>query len=250
MWKLDDEGNSESPLVSCTYNPSTFTSDDVLEYIDEFGKDDQYNNVVMPQFCLNKNIKSVNCENNQRTGKPWESCVYMLDKDDSGDLCHDWRSENIELADEAQNNYCLNNSSDPTCGCYGKENDPVFDLVSEGNPYNAGCWYFPCVHPESYLVSSTLINDDPPCPEEKIVCEEINDIIANSVSSLPVSVIQDSVTCKVTSSPKPPPSTTSNAGGGFFMFFIIFIVILVIIILIIYFVYSSKKTQNVEYVYV
>lgn len=247
-WKLNDVGESDSPLVSCIYNPSTFTYNDVIEYVDKFGKDEQYNNVVMPQFCLNSNIKSKNCENNPRTGEPWESCVYMLDKG-SDNLCLDWRSDNIELADTAQNNYCLKNPSDPACDCYNREKDPVFDLVSEGNPYNPGCWYFPCTYPESYLVPSTLINDDPPCPEESIVCNEINSIIANSTSNLPSSVIQKSVTCEVTASPKPVSSSSTFSGGGFFIFFIIFIVILVIIIVIIYFVYSKRKTKNIEYVH-
>nr|QBK90300.1 MAG: entry-fusion-complex G9/A16 [Pithovirus LCPAC102] len=243
-WNFNDQGISESPQVSCMYSPSTFDFEDVLQYIDEFGKDTQYNEVVMPQFCFSTSDMSTNCEIDPITGNPWPECVNMIDRKDPGILCREWRSNNPELADTAQCRYCTNNSSDPTCGCYNRNKNPVYQIVSTDNPINDGCWYLPCSTPESYLVPSSLINDDPPCPDDDIVCGTVNKIISNSISSIPQSVFQEFITCDITATPKIPP--INNGSKSFFWIFIIFIIIFIIIILFIVFYYYNSKSKKVK----
>lgn len=228
-WKINNDGTSASPLVDCTYDVNTFTFDDVNEYKKMYGEDSGFNNVVMPTFCFEEsNI----CVNNPRTNKPWEKCPNMLNSKAEGLSCRNWRSKNIDTADDAQNEYCDSNAGDPTCDCYNKDQNEVYQIVSDDNPYNAGCWYYPCANPAGYLVPSDLINGDPPCPEEKVICNRINDIISNTVSNLPQSVFQDNITCDVTATPQTPPEPGSSSSSGvfWFIFFIIFIIVIVIII--------------------
>lgn len=223
-WARNTSNESESPLVFCTYDPTTFDFDDVNEYRDNFGEDDQYNEVVMPTFCFDT---SINCPEDPTKETPWKSCPNMLDTGDSGELCRDWRSRNIKIADDAQSTYCQKNSSDPTCSCYTRQNDPVYQIVSPDNPYNDGCWYAPCSKPESYLVPSSLINDDPPCPDDKIICPVINDIISKSVSNIPQSQFQESITCPITATPIPESDGTVTRTY-------IFIIVIIIVVFFIF----------------
>lgn len=224
-WARDPSGNSLSPFVSCTYDPSTFDLDDVLEYQNQFGEDPTYNEVVMPEFCLSGT--STSCPENPHTGLPWKHCPNILDTGQTGEVCRDWRSKNIKTADDSQYRYCQSNSSDPTCACYQRSSDPVYSLISGDISFNDGCWYRPCSDPESYLVASNLINDDPPCPDENVICPEVNRVIGESVSNIPVSQFEKSITCPVTTTPQPEPNGTITTYR-----FIIIIILLVIIIFI------------------
>jgi len=181
-WKVDNNGNSESPLVKCTYYPDTFTEDDIMKYVDKFGEDDKYNKIVMPTYCFQI---STECVDNPETETQWSTCPNMLNRGNIGMFCRNWRSNNIDDADTAQNDYCNDNSDDPTCSCYNRDNNEVYQIVSgideDGNvtnSYNAGCWYKPCTQPSNYLVPSELINDNPPCPSETKICTSINKIIS------------------------------------------------------------------------
>lgn len=252
-WKLDDQGDSKSPQVQCTYDANTFDEDDIDEYIDKFGEDEQYNTVVMPTFCFQE---STECVDNPETGKPWPTCPNMLGRGRIGMQCRNWRSNNTDDADKAQNDYCSDNPGDPVCGCYNRDDDEVYRLVSChdddcdsnsssssnnsnsnscDNPYNAGCWYKPCTQPANYLVPSDLINDNPPCPPEAQVCGQINTIISETVSDLPQSAFQDKITCEITENPIPSSNGNGNGGSSSFTIWIIFIVIFVIIIIIVIF---------------
>lgn len=251
-WKTNLNGISESPIVQCSYYPDTFTLDDIDEYVNKFGKDEKYNTIVMPTFCFQD---STECVNNPETGEQWRSCPNMLNQGNIGVFCRNWRSNNIDDADQAQTDYCNDNSGNPTCSCYNRNNDEVYLIVSgdnidecnsnnsksttnnltnNKNPYNAGCWYKPCTLPTNYLVPSDLINDNPPCPPENQVCTEINNIIAASTSNLPQSVFQDKITCEITESPMSDPNSNgTGTGSSSMMIWIVLIVIFIIIIIIV-----------------
>ena len=235
-WKLSENGESESPLVACTYHPSTFTLEDVNLYIEKFGEDEQFEEVVMPTFCFQE---TTNCVENPRTDQPWRKCPNMLADNEAGLLCRNWRSNNVELADQAQSRYCR--GSNPTCDCYKRTDDPVYEIIDPEISINAGCWYYPCTQPEAYLVPSNLINSDPPCPDN--TCSQINNIISNTVSNLPQSVFQNALACDITANPIPPPPA-SIFSGWWFWIFIIFIVFLIIIILVFVF-YSRRRVVRI-----
>ena len=231
-WKINNDGKSASPLVECTYDVNTFTFEDVNEYKSMYGEDSGFNNVVMPSFCFEE---SKICVNNPRTSKPWAECPNMLNSGAEGLSCRNWRSENKEIADEAQDEYCDENPGSSTCDCYTRDQNDVYQIVSEDNPYNAGCWFYPCVHPAGYLVPSDLINDDPTCPEEKVVCSNINDTISNTVTYIPQSEFQKDITCPITAIPQTPQepgsgSSSSSSGVIWIIFLIIFIIVIVCII--------------------
>lgn len=236
-WKINEStGRSESPLVACTYDPSTFMIGDINLYIEKFGEDEQFNEVVMPQFCF---LETTNCVDDPQTDIPWKRCPNMLATGESGRLCRNWRSNNVEEADRAQSRYCARHGSNPTCSCYTREDDPVYNIINPRIGINAGCWYYSCAHPEGYLVASNLINSNPPCPDD--ICPEINNIIATTRSSLPQSVFQDSLTCDITSSPKPIVMPSTFGGFGWWFFIIFFVIFIVIILIFVFYLTSRQK---------
>nr|QBK89918.1 MAG: entry-fusion-complex G9/A16 [Pithovirus LCPAC101] len=237
-WK---EGTGdENRTLACTYDASTFTLDDITKYMIEYGKDDNYNKVIMPDFCFkDSNI----CVENPNTGKPWKTCPNMLNDGAAGSMCRNWRSTNTELADEEQLGYCDDNSSNPTCACYNRDNDPIYKLLDPKLDINDGCWYKVCSQPQGYLVPSDLINTDPPCPCDDILCPQVNDAISNSISDLPVSAFKKALTCTVTSSPKPIPEKKSS-NATIIIGIIIFIIIIFIIFGLIYYYNTTKITKK------
>ena len=85
-WATTGNANLEqSKKVKCTYNISGFvTADDVQRWINNWGKDNQYNNDIMPSFC---NLPSTNCPIGEST------CTNITATDKSGDLCRNWLAE-------------------------------------------------------------------------------------------------------------------------------------------------------------
>ena len=246
-WKndIDNFKNVDNKAVSCNYDAENFTLNDVKQYIIAYGKDDNYNNILMPTYCFQETTK---CVNNPNTNEPWESCPNILSTTGAGRLCKDWRSSNIDLADDTQLEYCDNNSDNGTCACYNRSDNQVYDLINEDIDYNDGCWYKPCTSPDSYLVSSNLINTDPPCPCQDEICDNINVVIGNSQSNLPQSAFEEVILCPITSTPIPiPEPTKSSSSSTFFIIGIIIFIFIIIIILglVYYFSYYNKQSTPV-----
>ena len=84
-WKFNNEGETESPLVECTYDATTFDLDDVIEYENRYGQDAGYDIVVMPNFCFQE---STTCVVDPKTNNPWKTCPNILDSTTQTGVTH------------------------------------------------------------------------------------------------------------------------------------------------------------------
>lgn len=73
----------DSPTVACTYNVDGFTAlADIVEYKETWGTDDNYNKIIMPEFCA---LTSEECPNDELV------CTNLTSTGEAGKLCQEWQ---------------------------------------------------------------------------------------------------------------------------------------------------------------
>lgn len=184
------------PWVRCQYNLSDInTLNSVNNWVNVFGKNDDWYNKIMPQFCFRN---SGSCPSNPSTGEAEERCPFARSIGAPGELCRQWEEEILErnptlLATTIQS-YCNNpeNSLNVACQCQRRDLYPGFTQIIQdtaGVPFQ--CWYQPCVDRQYYLISPNDLNPDlNKCPSD--VCAQIVRIASDGNIS---NALQQNINC-------------------------------------------------------
>lgn len=151
---------STPPEVECTYNTNDFTKNKhVKTYEEIWGKDEDYNDKIMPEFCQEI---SASCPIDPDTNEQMQACSNLISTDRSGRRCRDWAKKNPELADKIKHSYCKLEYATNDCGCINREQEPNYRLVkSKINPnsgINDSVWYKPCQNEISFLLPNEIQN--------------------------------------------------------------------------------------------
>jgi len=222
--------SDQQPLVDCEYTPESFSYSDVVEYREQFGVTDNYNQVLLPSFCFKE---STVCPNIPDTTKPWSKCPRILSNlngDSSGNAgadCTTWASKNPKIADNAMSQFCSSSSGSNICSCVNRNNSAVFNYISSGlaeratfggansnlNGVDPSCWFVPCANPQAFLVPSSINNSE--CID---TCKIINTIISTVPTNLTLAQLQNEIECTLTATPTPvnPSSSSNNPSGSIF----------------------------------
>ncbi len=190
---------SQPPNVACTYDVETFsTLPAVSDWISFYGKEEQYNEVIMPYFCSLKATDS--CPLSAR-GTTEAQCSRLRANNEGGLLCREWAALNPDLAEDAMMEYCQKYPRSQDCGCIGRENDPEYRALKQYAPENDGCWYAPCTQSQNYLIPADL--RDPICPDN--FCAEINrGFIEEQKNFIEYDAAQEATICPLTQPERPP----------------------------------------------
>jgi len=248
------------PMVECTYDAKSFDYSDVLLYRNKFcdsGNNcnsaptdvkNNYNSVIMPNFCLQD---TTICPKQPGSEDTWKTCPIIL-SNISGSLdpspgldCMNWSNFDSTDYDKSIYNYCYNNTS-PVCDCINRDNSDVYNYIQRGlstigEISDPSCWFVPCGYPKSYLIPTDLNNKN--CSAS--VCNKINQVISNVPTDLTLSQLNESLNCTITSTPTPvvitgstDTTTTTGTSNSFLLYFGIGVLILAIIIIILLFIFA------------
>lgn len=215
---------NQAPNINCIYSPNQFkTSTDLLTWEATFGKDNTYNNIIMPAFCSKET--SVGCPKNE-SGRIQTTCSILRAETPAGQLCRNWAVDHPELANEAAKNYCQNHDTFE-CACFNRGNDLEYQSFKQYVPnVPDSCWYRPCTVPTYNFIPSELKNI--PCPLD--VCQKIQDGYHNEqYRFLNPSDAQDSTICPLNTTEKNLIESSSGS-SSWWVFFLIIIVVLILIV--------------------
>lgn len=184
------------PWVRCQYNLSDVTTlNSVNNWINTFGKNDDWYNKIMPQFCFRD---SGSCPPNPSTGQIEERCPIARSIGANGELCRQWEEEILErnptLLETSIQAYCnrSENSLKVACQCQRRDLYPGFTEIIQntaGVPFQ--CWYQPCVDKQYYLITPTDLNPDlNRCPSN--VCAQIVELASEGSISTD---LQQNINC-------------------------------------------------------
>lgn len=264
-WETNDDMNNtqaQGRLIRCTYHTSVIASStsNVQAFLNAFGPNDDYDNVIMPLFCSQRTEDVANCPTFPPIPVPVGGtgflnpcvdgsvgCSRMTSSAQDGVLCRQWRSRKPELAYTAENEFCLQaeNLCAGDCRCYNRNNvDPIYQLITEGVgealPTNAACWYNVCQEATTYLIPENQNKGLQNCPTT--ICQQVVNIIGNVGSSITVDIAREEISCPINnpgltgSTGGNPPSHVGNIweeyGGWIILGITVFLVIVVIIIII------------------
>ncbi len=236
QWAKSDTGVCLTPQVSCTYDASKMTYDDILAYKTQFCDDSQctnsesYSTVIMPTFCLSS---SKTC-----TGG-LTSCTEMLDSTDSGSLCRSWASTYPTEADTAISEFCRL-TPDSTCSCVSRYQSDAYVYLNtnlEGK-YNPGCWFTSCTNPQKQLITSDVVTKG--C-DKATMCADINNIVKTVPTTLSKGQIQAATICTITEDPIAPDNTSGTSSTSSSTVFWVIIAIIIFLFLIIFMLFLLSK---------
>jgi hypothetical protein len=156
-----DVGNCVNNItceVSCQYQLSDVDNfDAVIDFIDNFGFNDDYNEILMPTFCSQS---VTTCPADPITGGSQGSCSRFSSIGQDGALCQAWarNPNNNNVADSSKTTYCENNPTGSECACINRSSNPVYTALKNepGNEFNDGCWWKPCSNIENFLVRNAF----------------------------------------------------------------------------------------------
>lgn len=118
------------PHVICKYPVSVFEKlEDIEVYVDKWGKDDNYNEHIMPYFC-SKSV--ITCPENVDKNR-FSSCSRFVSTGIDGELCREWVSDNDILSDKTILNYCQKYATED-CQCVSENREDVCDRNHCSNP--------------------------------------------------------------------------------------------------------------------
>lgn len=242
--------------LQCTYDSSFITtSRQVNEYIEAFGRDENYENEIMPSFC---SLQTSSCPTDITTGNPMSSCSNFVETGESGTLCREWVNCVGSNSDLVKQNYCMNNNT-PDCKCLNRNTNSLYTSLSSSLPnIPDSCWWTPCADTFPYLVTTDLLN--PTCPSN--TCTQVNNAIRSS--SVPIGNNAGFINCPIptslTPSPiliennmnnpmtLPPQNTPVEPKQQNLIYFIIIAVVIIAVILLIIFalVYFTRRKKEKE----
>ena len=227
---------SQAPTVQCNYNLSQFTTtEDIVKWDLVFGKNQQYNEVIMPSFCASQTTES--CPPNE-SGRIPQTCSVLRSEGDGGRLCREWALNNPTLGDTAKEKYCSTYNTFE-CGCLNRNQDLEFRSFKQFVPdVPDTCWYRPCTSSRYNLIPSNLQNQT--CPDG--FCDKIKTGWENEqYRFLDFTDAQDATICPL----QPKNNPNSNQGGGFNIWgLLLFILILLLILALVYILIRSLDSKN------
>ena len=167
-------GDDSELKVRCSYPLAAFNNEKaVTTWVDRFGRESNWSDVIMPKFCK---AKSWNCPNSLPNTDSHQ-CSNFIDTGVGGKECRLWADLNPKKAKKAMKEYCDNNSSSEECMCINRQNNPVYKKIKNSLTVDVSdkCWWKPCQN-DDYI----LPPGEPECPKRK--CDVINKIIKNNKS--------------------------------------------------------------------
>jgi hypothetical protein len=227
--------------VACLYPLATFNDlQAVLDYKNEFGENDAYNQQILPQFCSTQT--TIGCPLNPGTGLPMQACSQFVSKQ-TNNPCGDWLRNTAATdkingtvnADNAIINYCKYYNS-PDCLCINRFYSPIYQVMSYGQTGTTdSCWWLPCEdtpdNPTTYLVPSTL----PPCVAGNVqICNNVNIAVGGSSTGLTFNP-NLYTNCTLTPTNNTNGGTTNNTTNTFsgVSLWVIIVAVIAIIIIIV-----------------
>lgn len=218
------------PNLSCSYDVSQFkNTDDIIRWTVIMGKDEQYNNKIMPEFCSTKT--SEGCPRNEQGIIP-TTCSILRANSQGGKLCQEWAKDNPRLAEQAARKYCqMHNTFE--CGCLNRGQDLEYRAFKQYVPnIPDGCWYRPCMNFNHNFIPADL--QTPICVGN--YCEKINDAFQNEqYKFLNYNDAQDATVCKI----DPLTNGGSNAASGASFFSVILLILIIIGIIVIGYIFIN-----------
>jgi hypothetical protein len=189
FWSSQNNNPNTKALVDCSYQTRDFTSSKtVTEYINKFGRDNNWARSIMPFFC---GLQTSQCPIDQTTGQPMSSCSNLVSTGDNGTLCRQWTSTvPAQIVDQTKSNYCRQFNT-PDCKCINRTESQIYRDVSAGYPFPDSCWWIPCRNSDAFLVPSNLLN--PQCPSE--VCTIVNNTINNRNTNINAGQFEQNINC-------------------------------------------------------
>jgi len=158
-WTIPGSVSSNGASVNCNYGVNQFqTVTDIKTWIQLQGKDNQYDSLIMPQFC-SQQVTTCPLDRNQI---PMPNCNRLLSTGEDGDICRDWQINNPTQADMVIQNYCSNTRNLFGCDCVRREYDITYQTGKKYIEAPDACWFKPCQTPTQELIPSDLKN--PICP--------------------------------------------------------------------------------------
>lgn len=219
------------PTVDCYYPINIFSSAQaVVDYRNNFGTTNDYNNAIMPYFCSQN---STSCPTGLNT------CSNFLSTENNGlnaQICNTWAASFPELADGVKRSYCLSRPNRDDCKCLNRSSDPVYRSVKSLGlgSLNDRCWYVNCAV-TTQLVTSDISNQI--CNTEQI-CQNIVDILNNNGVDIN-SQIQQTINCRLGTG-NSGGEQTQNSNNSIYLYIIIAGIILLILIFVIIYVFRSS----------
>jgi len=111
------------PSVLCSYPLDNFNKIKNIEiFHNKWGKNDDYNEKIMPYFC-SQIVKT--CPENTENSR-FASCSRFVSNGTDGELCREWIKENPKLSDAAVVNYCTAHATED-CSCVSSVTYDVCD---------------------------------------------------------------------------------------------------------------------------
>lgn len=224
---------AQAPTVQCNYTLSQFTTtEDIVKWDLVFGKNQQYNEVIMPSFCALQTTDS--CPPNE-AGRVPQTCSVLRSEGDGGRLCREWALSNPTLGDAAKEKYCSTYNTFE-CGCLNRSQDLEFRSFKQFVPEVPDtCWYRPCTSSRYNLIPSNLQNQI--CPNG--FCDKINAGWENEqYRFLDFTDAQDATICPL------QPKNNPNQGGGFNIWGLLLLLLIIFLILGLVYILIRQNTQE------
>lgn len=225
---------NQPPTVDCYYSINIFDQvQAVVDYRDNFGATDDYNQFIMPYFCS---------QNSTMCPTGLSTCSSFLSTANNGlkaQLCNTWASSFPELADGVKRAYCLSRPSQDDCRCLNRSSDPVYRSVKSLGlgSINDRCWYVNCAV-TTQLITSEISSEI--CNTEQI-CQNIVKILNNDGVDIN-SQIRQTINCKLGTGDgggSPGGGGTQNTNNSIYLYIIIAGIILLVLIFLIIYVFRS-----------
>ena len=204
----DDSGNfqQQGRQARCEYNVTDFKeAADLTAWINAFGENDVYNNIIMPYYCP-QTAATGTCPifppllTGTGTACPagLTGCSRLSATNQDGQLCRAWAASNVTLGQVAGANFCSANTCANDCKCYNRENvDPLYILITESPgappPTTDACWYQPCQQSPPFLIPANQIIGTGTCPTT--VCQQVVNIIGNQGSNINIDIARQDISC-------------------------------------------------------
>lgn len=242
--------------VTCSYDIGSIqTIDDVMTWIDYFGKDDTYNNEIMPYFCFLP-AEPDTCRtfeyvvgDTPTCPSGLTGCSNMSSLGDTGQLCSQWALGNTGSYFSSGSAYCSQYVCSNDCLCYNRGlTDPLYISLNQqttmGVPSGAAfCWYVPCQTIPPYLLPANQTGIGQTCPN---VCQSVLNIFDNTNTNINVEEYTPIISCSESGGSTgsfTPQSFWDNYKWWIIIGLSVFLTFsLIIVIILIY--YVSYKTKS------
>lgn len=179
---LDVQWAENKPFVKCTYDIDQITTaEQINEYITHWGRDKDFNTVLMPMIVFLQSNDTPPTLN----GVEHHTCSTLLAQNPLGVQARAWMQRLPKISDEVIEEYCLATGG-TDCDCVLRDMDPLYwyisihPLMKNITPMN---WFIPARDRTGYLQTSDMRILPIPKIEKKLskwVNGVVNDIAAAS----------------------------------------------------------------------